>query len=371
MEFFFLNDVHVGHGGARRLATFCAQVWRIASMAYWLSSNGGNESNRSGGNQSNRSGGERWDGWTGWTEWQHDAGDVGWGEGWNASAAWTGEAGSEEARDWDREAREVAPTEPTSEGTGPSAVAGNPAVAANPEVHPAVAAALGAQQRRIFDLAYFRSFTDFTSGYKQHNVALKWFRDSCELAGRHELIFSNTAVAEVAQITHPKGMQYSFDESIKHPWRWQEMVALLDDDSMRIVVEGPTHIPARGLVSCKIEESDIYDHKRHVAGRTAVADRGLLKVWNFVLERDDGTRVSLHPNWSNTKVQCSYGLTGTDHELPRSGKGGTSGPGTYKYFKDKHTHATLRFDATKFRVGTTAVAEEGTGTPRVTARIRV
>ena len=133
------------------------------------------------------------------------------------------------------------------------------------------------------------------------------------------------------------------------------MVATLDDDSMRIVVEGPTGIPgllSRGLVSCKIEETDIYDHKRHFAGSTAVADTGLLKVWNFVLERDDGTRVSLHPNWSDTKVQCYHGRTDTDHELPRSGKGGTSGEGTYKYFKDKHTHATLRFDAKKFRVGT-------------------
>ena len=35
------------------------------------------------------------------------------------------------------------------------------------------------------------------------------------------------------------------------------------------------------------------------------------------------------------------------HEIPKSGRGGTSGPGTYKYFKFKNVAATLKFDATK------------------------
>lgn len=334
--------------------------------------NGGNESHRSGGNESNRRGGDTGThgptGMDGPTETDGPTRSV---QGWAEDASYSDffSISSATPSDCVGDAREVAeyakaigaPSEPTSEGTGPSAVAGNPAVAANPEVHPEVAAADDVQQRRIFDLAYFQNYGDITYGYKAHSAALKYFREQGELAGVTEIIFSNTEVADVAQISHPKGMQYKFDESKRWYWRWQEMVALLDDKSMRLVVEGPTDIPAKGLVSCKIAETDVYDHKRHFAqaarstaaaesaSSTAVAESRMLKVWNFVLERDDGTTVNLHPNWADTKVQCSYGVIEKDHELPLTGKGGTSGPRTYKWFKDKRTDVTLKFDAKKFR----------------------
>ena len=32
----------------------------------------------------------------------------------------------------------------------------------------------------VFDLEYFRNFQNFTGGYKQHNAALKWFRQILE-----------------------------------------------------------------------------------------------------------------------------------------------------------------------------------------------
>ncbi len=176
----------------------------------------------------------------------------------------------------------------------------------------------------MFDLAYFQNFREYTNTYKHHNIALKWFRDSSERAGLSEMMFSNTAVAEVSQIDRPKGMQYQFDESIKHPWCWQEMVAQLDDESMRVVVEGPGDAAnrSRGLTRCMIQQSDVYDHKRHFAARDSNEH---LKVWNFVLVRDDGNMVALHPNFSNTKVSCQFGGPISDHELPRTGRGGTSG----------------------------------------------
>jgi hypothetical protein len=203
----------------------------------------------------------------------------------------------------------------------------------------------------MIDLAYFQNFREYTNTYKHHNIALKWFRDSSERAGLSEMMFSNTAVAEVSQIDRPKGMQYQFDESIKHPWCWQEMVAQLDDESMRVVVEGPGDAAnrSRGLTRCMIQQSDVYDHKRHFAARDSNEH---LKVWNFVLVRDDGTMVALHPNFSNTKVSCQFGGWRSDHELPRSGRGGTSGRGTYRYFINKHEDVTLRFDARKNGKGT-------------------
>ena len=47
--------------------------------------------------------------------------------------------------------------------------------------------------------------------------------------------------------------------------------------------------------------------------------------------------------YSNTKIECHKGEPAQDHEIPKSGKGGTSGPGTFKYFKQKNVTHTLRF----------------------------
>ena len=46
-----------------------------------------------------------------------------------------------------------------------------------------------------------------------------------------------------------------------------------------------------------------------------------------------------------TKIECYTGEPEQDHELPRTGLGGTSGPGTFKYFKNKNVQAILRFNA--------------------------
>ena len=70
---------------------------------------------------------------------------------------------------------------------------------------------------------------------------------------------------------------------------------------------------------------------------------GTMAVW----KRVDGTTVSIHPNWSRSKFSCYTGDATQDHELPKSGKGGTSGPGTFKYFKNKHHETTLKFDPAK------------------------
>ena len=103
-----------------------------------------------------------------------------------------------------------------------------------------------------------------------------------------------------------------------------------------------------------IEKSCVYDHKRHFAAKQRNEQvREKKYVWNFVLERDDGTLVSLHPNFSYTKVSCQFGgWCSDDGERPKSGKGGTSGKGTYRYFINKHEDVTLRFGARKNGKGT-------------------
>ena len=201
---------------------------------------------------------------------------------------------------------------------------------------------------QIYGLEYFQNFNTWTSTYKQHNIALKWFRDSSERGGLDRVTFSNTQPEEVSELVHGEGTNYQFNEDVKNPWSWQEMVAQLDDASMRFVVEGCVEKQnrSRGLVSCCIRQTGKYDHKRHHA------DQGnqerMMKEWDFVLVRDDGSCLSLHPNYSNTKMTCKYGFAEEpDLEVPTTGLGGTDGPGTFKRITNKGVNASLRFDAQK------------------------
>ena len=160
------------------------------------------------------------------------------------------------------------------------------------------------------------------------------------------------------------------------------MVTQMDDNSMALAVQGLQENPnlgTRAIVSCRLQKTDRYDHRRHFAHRDkakreqeqggappqsrgqeldkimpflppsarAHRDGEMLKIWDFVLVCDDGTEVYLHPDFSKPNIAAYTGVPEPDHELPRSGKGGSSGPGTYKYFKNKQYQMTLKFDKQK------------------------
>ena len=73
----------------------------------------------------------------------------------------------------------------------------------------------------------------------------------------------------------------------------------------------------------------------------------MLKIWDFILARDDGSSASLHPQFSCTKFPCKFSEPEMDHEVPRAGRGRTDGPGTYKLYKTKQMDAKLQFDKKK------------------------
>ncbi len=203
---------------------------------------------------------------------------------------------------------------------------------------------------RIFGLEHFRSFVKYTDTYKQHNLALKFFRDTNEASGIDQKNFSNTLPEEVAEILHDtKGPLYRINAEVTHAWNWQEMVAQLDDESMRFVVEGDEAADpqnrSRGLVSCCIRQSGKYDHKRHHAHK---GGENMKTEWDFVLGRADGTSISLHPNYGNTTASWKYGFSAVpDRKVPRTGLGGSDGPGTFQRLINKGVDKTLRFDPTK------------------------
>ena len=57
----------------------------------------------------------------------------------------------------------------------------------------------------------------------------------------------------------------------------------------------------------------------------------MLMIWDFVVVREDGTEVFLHPNYGETTFRSFSGMPLQDHEIPDSGLGGTNGRGTFKY----------------------------------------
>ena len=130
------------------------------------------------------------------------------------------------------------------------------------------------------------------------------------------------------------------------------MVAQLDDASMREAVQG-IDFRSRGIVSCRLQKTPRYDHKRHHAaakgaakGAPQTTPPAMLDIWDFVLTLENGREVWLHPEYASPKFGAYFEKPAEDYEIPRTGKGGTSGRGTYKYFKQKCYQVTLRFDAT-------------------------
>ena len=204
----------------------------------------------------------------------------------------------------------------------------------------------------MFDLDYFRNFRDFTDGYKQHNIALKWFREFGQREEMPRVDMDNDGPMQVPICDHPQGMSWAFDTTRTKPWRWQEMVAQLDFESTRHVVEGPQVDDLKSmtvvagtcekpcLIGCYLAKTDKYDHKRH----SALRDNVTYHIWDFVLVRNNGTTICLHPDFASTTITSYEGDAPSDHEVPASGKGGTSGPGTYKCVRWQDNEKTLSFD---------------------------
>jgi hypothetical protein len=158
-------------------------------------------------------------------------------------------------------------------------------------------------EQTVFDLEYFRHL-EITGSYKQHNVAMKWHRQEAESAGLDSLTFDNTAPNPVATIVHGQGTSFHFEGDPSIPWRWQEMVAQMDDHSMQMVAQGlGAQSRSRGLVSCRLQKTGRYDHKRHHAlGQAASGE--MLCIWDFAFVREDDTQLFIHPNYSTTKIEC-------------------------------------------------------------------
>ena len=98
-------------------------------------------------------------------------------------------------------------------------------------------------------------------------------------------------------------MAFDFDESHSVNWHWFELVAQLNAESIGYVVNGPNR--SGGLTECWLSvRPGSYDHKRHhkLKQEGMPQPDAQLRVWDFLLVREDGSSVRLHPQWSKTIV---------------------------------------------------------------------
>jgi hypothetical protein len=102
-----------------------------------------------------------------------------------------------------------------------------------------------------------------------------------------------------------QGPGFTFDWTMPLNWLWQELIAQLDDESMKIVVEGE-NCTRHGVIGCSIlVRPNSYDHKM-VVQESAVAQQNrdeTLRVWDFIITRFDGTKVRLHPQRNKASVE--------------------------------------------------------------------
>ena len=160
----------------------------------------------------------------------------------------------------------------------------------------------------------------------------------------------NGAPMRVPTVHWNKGPGFTFDWDMPLSWLWQELIAQLDDESMKIVVEGENR-KSHGLIGCAIMvRPNSYDH-RMVVQESAVAQQNrdeMLRVYDFIITRWDGSKIRLHPQRIKPDVETFSGEGPTEQvPLPKKGHGKSDGPGTLQHFVKTQTQRNLKFDPKK------------------------
>ena len=119
-------------------------------------------------------------------------------------------------------------------------------------------------------------------------------------------------------------------------------------EAMSSQLAGQQHGRSRGLVGCRLApRPGSYDHKRHHKLATEGVDTKAVRlpVWDFLLQREDGTGMRLHPQRSTTAIETFEDAGHRNPiDIPRRGHGTSDGRGTYRRYVALQTLESLRFD---------------------------
>ena len=186
---------------------------------------------------------------------------------------------------------------------------------------------------------------DFPETHNDHNASLKWLRHKHV----HHTGFILPNKFSMAKMQHWQGESYGFLEREQVEWSWEIMIAALTEDSMSYVDQGPEG-RSRGVVSCEFSpRPNSYDD---ITSR-AILKEGLevskmLVTWDFLITRDDGSSVRLHPVYKLRKFKCCPGEGHPEQvEPPPKGFGKSRGRGSCQAYLNKDVLRLLQFDATK------------------------
>ena len=140
---------------------------------------------------------------------------------------------------------------------------------------------------KVYDARFYKNLFAETpphDSYKQHNAAAKWFRHLCREGGHSCLRMENASAVAVKPVQHTKGTAYEFLMAEDAHWIWHEMIGQLDDASIDVVCSRP-------LERCE------FAFRGTQKGPTAEL------VWDFRVHRQDGTTMTLHPEWTRASFE--------------------------------------------------------------------
>ena len=154
-------------------------------------------------------------------------------------------------------------------------------------------------------LEYFTKCVRITTHWAQHSTALQCFRVWCRTRGLTSLVLDNWSETIVPK--QPYGRAEWFAD--RPTWRWDSLLAQLNDDSLRRIVEGTQG--ASGIVACMVRESSFADgRKRSAADQTTRTGnvKEVLYHWEFAFLRDNGTVAFLRPSPRSLSIECYEGV---------------------------------------------------------------
>jgi len=139
--------------------------------------------------------------------------------------------------------------------------------------------------------------------------------------------------------------------SLRTEYRWCDLVSQLrDSDIVKLCSTVDGGVPCTIVSASFASRPGSYDHKRHHAQKELGCPRATsqLRVWDFVLERQDGSKIRIHPQWNSRKTEV---FEGNEHspgvQPPRAGLGNSDGKGTYARYKAEGTTYHVYYDPQK------------------------
>jgi len=226
--------------------------------------------------------------------------------------------------------------------------------------HPEVAdAAVAAMQKELRDarappyrIELFEHYP-VVRHWRWWNAGLKWFRHECNtnkwLEKRLPDHETHIPIVEHNNPQNPTSFDFKLDD--RYPWCWMEMIASLQAQHMREVVQ-------KGIICCKVRTScKSYDFFTHASERKGVKKgmkpnpqlRDQNEIYDFIIERimesGESNEIRLHPDWCRNACRVYY--HGHTEASPPGELGASEGYHTYKRHKQLDVGNMVRFDGKK------------------------